>query len=299
MIIRGPWARAYDSFRDHRLGIIAFWMLAVILCACFVLPLFLSHGPNTQDLESVAQAPSWNHPCGTDHLGRDLLARILVGGRLSLTIGFLAALVSIVVGAAYGAVAGFFGGRAGEWMMRLVDLFYGLPDLLFVILITTYLGRDVFNLILALSAVSWLTTSRIVKAQVQVIREADYVAAARLAGCSTPRLIASHVLPQIMGPLVAYTTLVVPGVMLSEAFLSFLGLGVEPPNASWGSLIHEGAQGMEVFPWMLVFPVALFSLTLLALNLFGDGLRDALDPRANTSQGLKKKVEQPSAGMPS
>ena len=298
MISKGPWARALESFRDHRLGVISFWTLAVILCACFVLPFFLSHGPNAQDLESVAQAPSWNHPCGTDHLGRDLLARIFVGGRLSLTIGFLAALVSIVVGSIYGAVAGFLGGRTGEWMMRLVDLFYALPDILFVILITTYWGRDVFNLILALSAVSWLTTSRIVRAQVQVIREADFVAASRLAGCSTPRLIARHVLPQVLGPLVAYTTLVVPGVMLSEAFLSFLGLGVEPPHASWGSLIHEGAQGMEVFPWMLVFPVALFSLTLLALNLFGDGLRDALDPRAKTSQGFKKNDEPASSGVP-
>jgi len=266
MISRGPWARALDSFRDHRLGMLSFWTLVIILCTCFGLPFVLSYGPYVQNVETVAQAPSWNHPCGTDHLGRDLLARILVGGRLSLTIGFLAALVSLVVGAIYGALAGFLGGRTGEWMMRLVDLLYGLPDILLVILITTYLGRDVFNLILALSAVSWLTTSRIIRAQVQVIREADYVAAARLAGCSTPRLIARHILPQVLGPLVAYTTLVVPGVMLSEAFLSFLGLGVEAPYASWGSLIYEGAQGMEVFPWMLVFPVPPASITTFTIS---------------------------------
>ena len=255
------------------------FVLVFVAVLCLFLPEFLSQGPDTQNLDEASQGSTWSHLFGTDHLGRDLLARTLEGGRVSLLIGFLATLISVGFGAAYGALASLWGGKRGETLMRGVDVIYALPDILIVILFMTYMGRSLPVLILALSLVSWLGSARLVYGLVRVVRESDFVAAARLAGASTGRVVLRHILPNVAGPLAAQATLTVPGVMMTESFLSFLGLGVQAPQASWGSLVQEGAQGMEVYPWMLVYPALVFGLTLLATNLLGDVLQERFNPR--------------------
>jgi oligopeptide transport system permease protein len=234
------------------------------------------------DLRAAARPPSALHPLGTDELGRDVFTRILYGARISFAVGLLATLVSLAIGVGYGSVAGLAGGRADHLMMRVVDVLYGLPFMFFVIILMVFVGRSIINLFLALGAVQWLTMARIVRSQVLSLREREFIVAARAAGASTPRLLLRHVLPNAVGPIAVYATLTVPAVMLEEAFLSFLGLGVQPPMASWGSLAAEGAAAMEVYPWLILFPGLALSVTLLALNFLGDGLRDALDPRLRT-----------------
>jgi oligopeptide transport system permease protein len=226
-----------------------------------------------------ARPPSWAHPLGTDELGRDLLTRIMWGARVSLGVGILATLVSLTIGVSYGAVSGYAGGRADRLMMRIVDILYGLPFMFFVIILVVAFGRSVFNLFIALGAVQWLTMARIVRGQVLSLREREFVLAARAGGAGTRRVIAAHVLPNALGPIVVYATLTVPAVMLEEAFLSFLGLGVQPPMASWGSLASEGAAQLDVRPWLILFPGLALTITLFSLNFLGDGLRDALDPQ--------------------
>jgi oligopeptide transport system permease protein len=210
-----------------------------------------------------------------------LLTRILYGGRVSLLVGVAATSVSLLIGVLYGAIAGFAGGRLDSFMMRVVDVLYALPFTIFVIILMVFFGRNFILLFLAIGAVEWLTMARIVRSQVLSIREKEYIEAARVLGYSTSRIILRHVLPNTLGPVIVYVTLTIPQVMLVEAFLSFLGLGVQPPMSSWGILIREGVETMEEFPWLLLFPSIALSLTLFSLNFLGDGLRDALDPRAS------------------
>lgn len=217
---------------------------------------------------------------GSDTLGRDLLARILYGARLSLLVGLVATLVALAIGVTYGAVSGFFGGKLDMFMMRLVDIIYALPFTIFVILLMVFFGQNIFLLFLAIGAVQWLTMARIVRDQVRSVRQKEYIEAARVLGFGKRRIIFRHIIPNVLGPVIVYATLTVPSVMLLEAFLSFLGLGVQPPMSSLGRLIKEGADAMEEYWWLLVFPGAVFSLTLFSLNFLGDGLRDALDVRS-------------------
>lgn len=223
------------------------------------------------------------HPfvLGTDQKGRDLAVRLLYGARISLAIGLLATLVSLLIGLSYGAIAGYLGGRTDGLMMRIVDVLYGLPFMFIVILLLVIVGRSTLNLFVALGAVSWLSMARIVRGQVIALREREFVQAAQAIGLSQGRILLKHILPNILGPVIVYATLSIPAVISEEAFLSFLGLGVQPPAASWGTLIAEGARLMRDQPWLIVFPSAALALTLLALNFVGDGLRDALDPRAS------------------
>ncbi|PTY05870.1 ABC transporter permease [Opitutaceae bacterium EW11] len=221
------------------------------------------------------------HILGTDTLGRDLFVRILSGGRVSLGVGLAATFVALTIGVVYGAVAGYFGGMLDTVMMRIVDIIYSLPFTIFVILLMVFFGRDIYLLFVAIGAVEWLTMARIVRSQVMATKRMEYVEAARSLGFGSRRIIFRHILPNVLGPVIVYSTLTIPAVMLLEAFLSFLGLGVQPPMSSWGVLIKEGAEKMEDFPWLLIYPGVVFSWTLFSLNFLGDGLRDALDVRSS------------------
>jgi oligopeptide transport system permease protein len=227
---------------------------------------------------------SWSHPMGTDNAGRDIMARVLSGGQISLMVAFIATLVSLVIGVTYGALAGYVGGRLDDLMMRIVDVLYSLPYVIIVIVLLALLPAktptgQLAQLFFALGAVSWLTMARIVRGQVMSLKNQEFILAARATGVSTPKIILRHLIPNVLGPVIVYATLTVPTVMLSEAFLSFLGLGVRPPRVSWGSLAAEGAQNLAIYPWQLIFPGVTMALMLFSLNFLGDGLRDALDPQ--------------------
>lgn len=231
---------------------------------------------------------SWTHPMGTDNAGRDQLARVLQGGQISLFVGIISTLVSLLIGVSYGAIAGYLGGRVDNIMMRLVDILYSLPYVIVVIVLLSMFRSQTARgqlilLFVALGAVSWLTMARIVRGQVLSLKNQEFVMAAKATGVSTPRIIFRHIVPNTLGPVIVYATLTIPQIMLTEAFLSFLGFGVQAPLASWGSLASDGIQNIAIFPWQLIFPGVTMALTLFSLNFLGDGLRDALDPQMRTT----------------
>ena len=238
-------------------------------------------GGEYREGNSIYRISNQRHLFGTDPLGRDLLTRVLVGGRISLTVGFAATLVSIVIGVVWGAVAGFVGGKVDLIMMRFADILYALPFTVIVILLMVMFGRNFVLLFVAIGAVEWLNMSRIVRGQIMVLKAREFIEAAISLGLPPHRIMFRHLIPNVMGSIIIYTTLTVPNVMLLEAVLSFLGLGVQPPLSSWGVLIDEGSRTMETSFWLLFFPAAFFSLTLFSLNFLGDGLRDALDPESS------------------
>ena len=274
------WSDAWHRLRRNRLALAGGMLLAVLALACAAGP-FFSQSYEEQNLDLGAVPPSAQHLLGTDTLGRDLLARTLYGGRISIMVGLVATFVALAIGVSYGAIAGFFGGKVDAVMMRLVDILYALPFAIFVILLMVFFGRNIFLLFFAIGAVEGLTMARIVRGQVLSIKRMEFIEAARALGLGRRRIIFRHVIPNVLGPVIVYTTLTIPAVMLLEAFLSFLGLGVQAPMSSWGVLIKDGSEKMEEFWWLLVFPGVLFSLTLFSLNFLGDGLRDALDVRAS------------------
>ena len=275
------WQDAWVKLRKNRL---ALWGLAVLVILCVVsllTPWIAPYGYEEQDLILGATPPSAEHWLGTDIFGRDMLTRIMYGGRVSLTVGFIATGVALIIGVLWGAIAGFAGGRVDAVMMRIVDILYALPFMIFIVLLMVVFGRNIFLLFFAIGAVEWLTMARIVRGQVMALRKQEFVEAAYSLGLSQWIVIRRHIIPNTLGPVIVYTTLTIPSVMLLEAFLSFLGLGIQPPQSSWGLLISYGVETMEEFPWLLIFPGLTLSLTLFALNFLGDGLRDALDPRTS------------------
>jgi oligopeptide transport system permease protein len=275
------WQDAWARLRRNRMAVAGAIVLAVIALACLLVPWLSPYRYEQQDLVLGAAAPSAAHWLGTDIFGRDLLTRILYGGRISLMVGLIATAVALLIGVSWGAIAGYFGGRLDAVMMRIVDILYALPFMIFVVLLTVVFGRSLLLLFLAIGAVEWLTMARIIRGQVQALRQQEFIEAAVSLGLSRTAIIMRHVIPNALGPLIVYTTLTIPAVMLLEAFISFLGLGVQPPASSWGSLISDGVETMEEYPWLLVYPGIILSATLFALNFLGDGLRDALDVRAS------------------
>ena len=282
-IIRGTslWEDALYRLRQNKLAMIGMVYLIFMVIICLLTPWIAPYGYEEQNLRLGAVPPNAEHWLGTDTFGRDMLTRILYGGRLSLLVGFIATAVALVIGVTYGAIAGYAGGKIDNVMMRLVDIFYALPYMIFIILLMVVFGRNLLLLFLAIGAVEWLVMARIVRGQIQSLRQQEYVEAAMSLGLSPAAIIIKHLIPNALGPVIVYTTLTIPNVMLLEAFLSFLGLGIQPPQSSWGVLISYGVETMEEYPWLLIFPGLALTLTLFALNFLGDGLRDALDPKAS------------------
>jgi oligopeptide transport system permease protein len=279
---RGLWSDAWNRLRANPAVLTAAVLVALVALIAVFGPALSPYADDTLDWQHMGAPPGLGtaHWFGTDRLGRDLFVRTLHGVRLSLLISLLASAVSLAIGVAWGAVAGYVGGRTDAWMMRLVDVLYSLPYLFIVIILTTLFERgSITVLLIAIGAVGWLTTARIVRGQTLTLKRREFVEAARAAGLGTPSILVSHIVPNLIGPVVIYATLTIPQMITFESFLSFLGLGVQEPLASLGSLINDGAQEMQSAPWMLLVP-ALFLITLLVcFNLIGDGLRDALDPR--------------------
>lgn len=254
-------------------------VLVSFIALALLTPWIAPYGYAEQNLDLGASPPSAKHWFGTDVFGRDLLTQILYGGRISLAVGFVATAVALLIGVTWGAIAGYAGGRLDAVMMRIVDILYALPFMIFIILLMVVFGRNMLLLFLAIGAVEWLTMARIMRAQVQALRQQEFVEAAVSLGLPASVILRRHLIPNALGPIIVYTTLTIPSVMLLEAFLSFLGLGVQPPQTSWGLLISYGAETMEEYPWLLIFPGLALTLTLFSLNFLGDGLRDALDVR--------------------
>ena len=274
------WRDAWNRLKRNRLAMISLVIFIAIALFCIVGPFLSSWDSEHQDLLRGAGGPSAAHWFGTDTLGRDLMVRTMEGGRISLLVGLVATFVALLIGVIYGATAGYLGGRVDAAMMRFVDTLYALPFTIFVILLMVAFGRSLWLIFVAIGAVEWLSMARIVRSGVIGLKKQEFIEAAVSLGYSHTRIIVKHLIPNVLGPVIVIATLTVPAVMLLEAFLSFLGLGIQPPNASWGVLINEGQQNMEIFPWLLIFPAFLFALTLFALNFLGDGLRDALDPKS-------------------
>ena len=270
---------AFYRLKQNKLALISFVFLIVLGICALLAPWISPYSYSQQNLSLGATAPSLDHWFGTDTLGRDLFTRVLYGSRVSLMVGLVATSVALIIGVTWGIVAGFLGGWIDNIMMRIVDLLYALPFSIFIILLTVVFGRSMLLLFLAIGAVEWLTMARIVRGQVITIKQQEFVDAAVTIGISKQNIMFSHILPNTIGPIIVYTTLTIPSVILLESFLSFLGLGIQPPQSSWGSLVSEGIDTMEEYPWLLIFPGMVFSATLFALNFVGDGLRDAFDPK--------------------
>jgi oligopeptide transport system permease protein len=277
---RSLWDDARRRLLRNRAAVGGMIVLGLLVVAAIVGPHLTAYTYDEINKNDVWMGPLQNgHLIGTDSLGRDLMARLLMGLRVSLAIGLVATAVSLIIGVAWGAVAGFVGGKLDELMMRVVDILYSLPFIFFVILLMVTFGSNIILIFVAIGAVEWLTMSRIVRGQTLTLKHKEFVEAAHAAGLTQGAIIAKHIVPNLLGPVVVYVTLTIPAVILAESFLSFLGLGVQPPMASLGTLISNGAQDMELAPWLLIFPSLTMVVTLMSFNFIGDGLRDAIDPK--------------------
>ena len=276
------WSDAWRRLLANKAAVAGGLVLLIFILLAIFAPWIAPHSYSYQNLELGASPPSSDFLLGTDTLGRDLFSRILYGARVSLMVGFVATGVALIIGVSWGIIAGYFGGKIDSVMMRIVDVLYGLPFIIFIILLMVIFGRNIWLLFGAIGAVEWLTMARIVRGQVLTIKNQEYVLAAQAMGVSNIQMFRKHIFPNILGPIAVYATLTIPQVMLLEAFLSFLGLGIQPPMSSWGTLIRYGVESMEEYSWLLIYPGLTFTITLFALNFFGDGLRDALDPKISS-----------------
>ncbi len=278
------WADAWRRLKKNRMAVICSFIFFAICAFSFIGPViadwFFGLDGTKQRIDLGASGPSWSHWMGTDVLGRDMMVRTMEGGRIAIIVAFVATIVALFLGVAWGATAAYIGGKTDEAMMRFVDIMYAFPRVVFVIVIMSVLETKSLVLLFALiGAISWLNMARIVRGQVLSLRHREFVDAARCLGVPTTGILFRHIVPNTLGPIIVYSTLSIPSVMLTEAFLSFLGLGVQAPTASWGTLVTEGVTQIAVYPWVLVGPGLVMGITIFALNFLGDGLRDALDPQ--------------------
>ncbi len=275
------WQQAFRRFRRNRAAMASIFVLIGIAATAIFVPIFWPHGIEDANWELISSPPAWDnfHWFGTDANGRDLFVRVFYGGRISLTIGVMTTFVALCIGVIYGAVAGFVGGRTDSFMMRFVDILYSLPLLFFIIILVTVFGRNIFLVFLAIGAVEWLTMSRIVRGQTLSVKSKEYVESAVAIGLTRPAIIRRYIIPNVLGPVVVYVTLLIPTNIVIESYLSFIGLGVQEPLTSWGLLISQGAGQLNSAPWLIFFPATFLALTMFCFNFIGDGLRDALDPQ--------------------
>ncbi|WP_426377362.1 ABC transporter permease [Desulforudis sp. 1031] len=273
------WQDVWMRLRQNKLAMAGLVTITLLLLMALIGPYLSGHTYYEQDLKLVNKPPNGEYWFGTDFLGRDLFTRVWYGARISLMIGFFTAIVSFIIGVTYGGISGYIGGKVDDIMMRIVEVLLSVPFLLWVILLMVWMGPGLKSIFIALSVTTWLTMARIVRGQVLALKEQEYVLAARVMGAKPWRILTRHLVPNTMGPIIVTMTLMIPENIFTEAWLSFLGLGVSAPMASWGVLASEGLQGLRNYPWQLFFPALFISITMLAFNFLGDGLRDALDPR--------------------
>jgi len=278
---RSLWQDALARLLKNKMAILGLVYLVLQFAAAIFAPWIAPFSYESTDLLLGAVPPDSTHWFGTDDLGRDIFTRVLYGSRMSLAVGVVATTVSVLIGVSYGAISGYLGGRVDNFMMRFLEVLYAMPFIFFVIILMVMFGRNIILMFVALGAVQWLTMARIVRGQIISLKKMEYIEAARSIGVSKTKIIFKHLVPNCLGPVIIYTTLTVPAVILEEAFLSFLGLGVQEPMSSWGTLISDGVGAMEIYPWILIYPCLTLMATLLALNFVGDGLREALDPKAS------------------
>ena len=273
------WADVWRRLKMNKVAMASLIFIVVLVICAIVVPWLTTNDYYTTDLDGKNQKPSAEHWFGTDDLGRDMFERIWYGARISLQVGLMAALIDLIIGVIWGGIAGFYGGKVDEIMMRIADILYAVPYLLVVILLMVWMGPGVLTIIIALSITGWIGMARIVRGQILQLKTQEFVLAARSLGADNKRLIFKHLIPNALGPIIVTLSLTVPNAIFTESFLSFIGLGVSAPFASWGTMSEEGLAAMRYYPWRLMFPAVFISITILAFNLLGDGLRDAVDPR--------------------
>lgn len=276
---RSLWQDARIRFMRNKAAMVSLCILVLITLAVIFLPMLAQFSYEDTDWYAMNAAPSAEHIFGTDSLGRDIYVRTLIGGRISLMVGIMGAMVAVLIGTLYGATSGFLGGRVDRIMMRILEILYAIPFMFLVIVLVTFFGRNIMLIFVAIGAIAWLDMARIVRGQTLSLRGKEFIEAAHVCGVSKWKIITRHIVPNVLGIVVVYSTLLIPSMILTESFLSFLGLGVQEPMTSWGALLQEGANTMEIAIWQLGFPAAFMILTLFCFNYVGDGLRDALDPK--------------------
>ncbi|MCX6098289.1 MAG: ABC transporter permease [Caldiserica bacterium] len=277
------WSDAIRRIRRNKLAVVGFWIIVALLVVAVVGPMVSPYSYEEQDLENTFQSPTLRHPFGTDQLGRDQLTRVMYGSRISLAVGIVCAALNFLIGVTYGGISAYFGGRVDDIMMRIVDILYGIPTLIIVILLTV-LFKDkgvspLVNVFIAIGLTYWLPMARIVRGEILSLKEREFALAAKTIGAPNNRILFRHLIPNAMGPIIVTVTLEIPSAIFTEAFLSYIGLGVSAPVASWGVLASDGTEAIRSFPYLVLFPALAISLTMFAFNFLGDGLRDALDPR--------------------
>ncbi|MEK5379679.1 ABC transporter permease [Niallia sp. FSL W8-0635] len=273
------WKDVFTRFKKNKLAVFGLVLLILLIVMAFVGPFLTPYNYYENDLSKTNQPPSAEHYFGTDELGRDMFERIWYGAKISLFIGIAAAFIDLVIGVIWGGIAGYKGGKTDEVMMRIADVLYGIPYLLLVILLMVVLGQGIWTMILAMSITGWINMARMVRGQVLSLKSQEYILASRTLGAGVSRIMGKHLIPNAMGPILVTLTLTVPNAIFTEAFLSYLGLGLTPPLASWGTMANDGIGAMQYYPWRLFFPAMFICLTIFAFNVIGDGIRDALDPR--------------------